>query len=244
MQLKTTGIVFRTVKYAETSVITDIFTEEKGLHTFIAGGVRSARARMPYSLFQPMMVVDLVAYYRDDPNAMNRLREMRVAEVWQNIPFDIKRGAVALFMAEICRKCIQETEENRELYQFLIHTLKWLDQTPHPIANVHLHFLLALTGFLGFQPHTEYENLSDKMYFDLKEGIFTRERPYSSAFLEPDGASKMAELMSTPLEHCHEIVLARAERKVLLGKLLQFYELHVPGFNGVNTPDILEMVME
>ena len=54
----------------------------------------------------------------------------------------------------------------------------------------------------------------------------------------------MAELMSTPLEHCHEIVLARAERKVLLGKLLQFYELHVPGFNGVNTPDILEMVME
>ncbi|MFM7399399.1 MAG: DNA repair protein RecO, partial [Bacteroidota bacterium] len=74
MQLKTTGIVFRSVKYAETSVIADIFTEDKGLHTFIAGGVRSAKARMPYSLFQPMMVVDLVAYYRDDPNSMNRLR--------------------------------------------------------------------------------------------------------------------------------------------------------------------------
>jgi len=132
MQLKTTGIVFRSVKYAETSVIADIFTEDKGLHTFIAGGVRSARARMPYSLFQPMMVVDLVAYYRDDPNAMNRLREMRVAEVWQRIPFDIRRGAVALFMAEICRKCIQETEENRELFHFLIHTLRWLDQTSLP----------------------------------------------------------------------------------------------------------------
>ena len=68
--LKTKGIVFRTVKYGETSVITDIFTEEKGLHTFIGGGVRSAKARMPYSLFQPMMVVELVAYYKDDPNRM------------------------------------------------------------------------------------------------------------------------------------------------------------------------------
>ena len=244
MQLKTTGIVFRSVKYAETSVIDDIFTEDKGLHTFIAGGVRSARARMPYSLFQPMMVVDLVAYYRDDPNAMNRLREMRVAEVWQRIPFDIRRGAVALFMAEICRKCIQETEENRELFHFLIHTLRWLDQTSQPIANLHLHFLLALAGFLGFQPHTEYENLSDNIYFDLKEGIFTPERPFSSAFLEPAGVNKMLELMGTPLEHCHEIVLSRGERKTLLGKLLHFYELHVPGFSGVNTPDILEMVME
>ncbi|MFM7152506.1 MAG: DNA repair protein RecO [Bacteroidota bacterium] len=244
MQLKTTGIVFRSVKYAETSVIADIFTEDKGLHTFIAGGVRSAKARMPYSLFQPMMVVDLVAYYRDDPNSMNRLREMRVAEVWQRIPFDIRRGAVALFMAEICRKCIQETEENRELFQFLIHTLRWLDQTEQPIANLHLHFLLALTGFLGFQPHTEYENLSGKVFFDLKEGIFTTERPFSSAFIDPDGSNKMLELMSTPLELCHEVVLPKSERKALLGKLLQFYELHVPGFSGVNTPYILEMVLE
>jgi len=244
MQLKTTGIVFRSVKYAETSVIADIFTEDKGLHTFIAGGVRSARARMPYSLFQPMMVVDLVAYYRDDPNAMNRLREMRVAEVWQRIPFDIRRGAVALFMAEICRKCIQETEENRELFQFLIHTLRWLDQTKHPIANLHLHFLLALAGFLGFQPHAEYEDQSGHIYFDLKEGVFTPERPFSSAFLEPAGTGKMLELMSAPLELCHEIILTRSERKALLGKLLQFYEMHVPGFSGVNTPDILDMVME
>lgn len=38
MQIKTRGIVFRSVKYGESSVIADIFTEEKGLHTFIAGG--------------------------------------------------------------------------------------------------------------------------------------------------------------------------------------------------------------
>ena len=107
MVLETIGIVFRTVKYGETSVIADIFTAEKGLHTFIAGNVRSAKARMPFNLFQPMMVVEMVAYYRDDPTALNRLKELRAGEIWKAIPFDIRRGAVALFMAEICRKSIQ-----------------------------------------------------------------------------------------------------------------------------------------
>ena len=54
MLIKTRGIVFRAVKYGETSVIADIFTEEKGLCSFIGGGVRSARARMPFNLFQSM----------------------------------------------------------------------------------------------------------------------------------------------------------------------------------------------
>ncbi|MCY7330621.1 MAG: recombination protein O N-terminal domain-containing protein, partial [Saprospiraceae bacterium] len=97
MILKTRGIVFRTVKYGETSVIADIFTEEKGLHTFIGGSVRTARARMSFSLFQPMTVVDAVAYFRDEPNALNRLKELRADQVFRAIPFDIRRGAIALF---------------------------------------------------------------------------------------------------------------------------------------------------
>ena len=243
MQLKSTGIIFRTVKYGETSVIADIFTEEKGLHTFIGGGVRSAKARMPFSLFQPMMVVDLVAYFRDDPGAMNRLKELRAAEVWQAIPFDIKRGAVTLFMAEICRKCIQETEENRELFDHLLHTLRWLDATPHPIANVYLHFLLSLSAFLGFQPQVEPEDAAGERFFDLREGTFSAVPPPSGLYLNPDMTGQLRTFLETPLEQCHEIQLSRAERKALLGKLLQFYELHMPGFNGVNTPEILEMVM-
>lgn len=242
MLLETAGIVFRTVKYGETSVITDIFTEEKGLHTFIGGGVRSAKARMPYNLFQPMMVVDMVAYYRDDPNAMNRLKELRAGEIWQAIPFDVRRGAVALFMAEICRKSIQEAEENRELYAFLLENLKWLDSSPFPIANLHLHFLLCLSGYLGFLPQIDSDD-SGELFFDLKEGTFSPVPRSHRHYLEPDATAQMLALFHSKLEDCHEVTLTRAERKHLLGKLLQFYEFHVPGFSGANTPDILEMVM-
>ena len=241
MLLKTRGIVFRTVKYGETSVIADIFTEDKGLHTFIAGSVRTAKARMPYNLFQPMMVVDLVSYFRDEPHAMNRMKELRAAEVWSRIPFDIRHGSVALFMAEICRKSIQESEENRELFDFLLENLRLLDTTQHPIANLHLHFLIQLSVFLGFQPTGEPEP-DKEIFFDLKEGTFDSVPPIHPAYLEPDQTQQMLTLLQLQADECHEVILNRIERKALLQKLLQYYQFHVPGFTDVHTPDILEMV--
>jgi hypothetical protein len=53
----------------------------------------------------------------------------------------------------------------------------------------------------------------------------------------------MLALLRSPLELCHEIPLSRAGRKTLLQKLLQFYQLHLPAFSEVHTPEILEMVM-
>lgn len=242
MLLKTRGIVFRAVKYGETSVIADIFTEERGLHTFIAGGVRSAKSRMPFSLFQPMTVVDMVAYFRDDPHAMNRLKELRAAHVFQAIPFDIRRGAVALFLAEVCRKSIQEAEENRPLFEFLFETLAFLDATQEPFANVHLHFLLALSGFLGFQPHDELEDDSPQ-FFDLKEGVFSPVPPLHPHALAPADTARMLALLRLPLAESHAVKMARSERKALLDSLLRFYALHVPGFSEVHTPEILEEVL-
>lgn len=240
--LKTTGIIFRTVKYGETSVIADIFTEEKGLHTFIGGGVRTAKARMPFSLFQPMTVVDVVSYFRDEPGAMNRLRELRAAEVWQGIPFDIKRGAVALFMAEICRKCVHEGEESRELFEYLLHTLRWLDQTQQPVANLPLYFLLHFSGYLGFQPQVEEDDHRER-FFDMREGIFSPVPLPHALYLDPESTAQMIALLECPLENCAEISIPRAQRKALLGRLLQFFSLHVPGFTGIHSPEILEMVL-
>lgn len=239
--LHTRGIIFRSIKYGETSVIADIFTEDKGLRSFIGGSVRTAKSRMPFSLFQPMMVVDLVAYFRDADGHLNRLKEMRASEIFQKIPFDIKRGAIALFMAEICQKSIHAGEENPELFDFLLDQLHWLDSTPHPIANQHLHFLLHLSGFLGFQPQGE---ANGPVFFDLQEGVFLAEAPPHTLYLQPEQAMPLLDLLNSPLAQCHEVALSRSERKALLRGLLQFYQLHVPGFTEINTPAVLEMVMD
>jgi len=240
MLLKTRGIVFRTVKYGETSVISDIFTEEKGLSSFIGGSVRTAKSRMPYNLFQPMTAVDLIAYHREGAGA-NRLKEVRAAEIWTAIPFEIHRGAVALFMAEICRNSIQQEEENPALFDFLLGHLQWLDASPHPIANLHLHFLLGLSGYLGFQPQDPEQ--SGELFFDLNDGTFSATPPPHTLLLEPEQTRLMLALLESPLEAVHDIPVSREQRKALLTKLLQFFQLQLPGFKTVNTPDILDLVM-
>ena len=61
--------------------------------------------------------------------------------------------------------------------------------------------------------------------------------------MEPDATAQMLDLLHAGLANCHEVTLSRPQRKLLLTKLLLFYELHVPGFSGVNTPEILELVL-
>jgi DNA repair protein RecO (recombination protein O) len=240
MLLSTRGIVFRTIRYGETSIIADIFTEAHGLHTFIGGGVRTAKSKMPFGLFQPMMVVDLVSYFRPDEGALNRLKEVKASVVYRQIPFDLKRGTIAMFMAEICQKTIRESEENGPLFDFLLDTLLYLDTTTHPVANVHLHFLLQLSAFLGFQPEVPDNANHEPLFFDQKEGVFSPEKRLHSA--EALESALLIQLLQIPLDICHELPLNRAERKNLLQQLLLFYGLHVPGLTTINAVEVLETV--
>jgi DNA repair protein RecO (recombination protein O) len=239
--LHTRGIVLRTIKYGETSVIADIFTAEKGLCSFIGGGVRAAKSKMAFGLFQPMTVVDLVSYWRDAPGTLHRLKELRAGEVWQAIPFDLRRGAVALFMAEVCRKCIHEGEVNDDLFDDLCRILHHLDTTAEPISHVHLHFLLRMSAHLGFQP--EEVEQPELLFFDLKEGIFQSVPPLHPHFFGGEAAQHMLQLLHVEVEHCHEVALTPAQRKQLLAGLLDFFRFHVANFQEINTPEVLAMVM-
>jgi len=67
--------------------------------------------------------------------------------------------------------------------------------------------------------------------------------PYHTLYTDPEQTARMLALLRCPLEHCHEVPMNRAERKELLHTLLQFYQLQLPGFSQINTPEILEMVM-
>ncbi len=241
MLLHTRGIVFSHRQYGETSVIADIFTETHGLRGFIANGVRTAKSRMPYSLFQPMTMVELVCYFRDSTHHLNRLKEMRATVVFQRIPFEVRRGAVALFMAEVCRKTIHEGEEHPTLFNFLEENLRWLDTTEHPIANLHLHFLLHLSSHLGFQI-APVEGTS--LFFDWQEGVFMPTPPEHGHMLDRQASAHLSRLLELPLEQCHHLALAAPDRRALLQGLLQFYRLRIPGFHSIHTPGIIEMVLD
>ena len=81
---KTRGIVFRFTKYGETSIIVNIFTELFGLQSYIVNGVRSASAKNKIALYQPLTLLDLVVYHRENVNIL-RIKEVKCLHAYQTI---------------------------------------------------------------------------------------------------------------------------------------------------------------
>ncbi len=81
MQLhKTKGIVLKTVKYGETSLIATLYTELFGIQSYLVSGVRTSTRKGPgkANLFQPAAILDLVVYHNELKH-LQRIREMKWA---------------------------------------------------------------------------------------------------------------------------------------------------------------------
>ena len=241
MLIKTRGIIFRSIKYSETSIIADIFTEEKGLRSYIISGVRSKKARVSASLLQVMTLVEIVAYFREDKD-LHRIKEIKIDHVYTSIPFDIVKGAVGLFMIELARKSIQESEENRKLFTFLYESFRLLDTTENSVANLHLSFMIELSGYLGFIPGGEFND--EFAIFDLEEGVFVKEIPHHFHYLNKKTGELLHHFLKTAIWESHAIKMDRASRKELLDNLLLFYGLHIENFQKINAHQILEEILE
>ena len=239
MIIKTKGIIFRTKKYSETSLIVDVFTRKKGLRSYLISGVRTKKHRVSPSLLQVMSVIDLVVYHRDD-KSLTRIKEVKPAVVYQSIPFDIKKGAVGMFMVEIAQKTIRETEENVELFDFIVGFFTHLDQTTSPTYNLHLLFLVQLTKYLGFTPSGTFNETTP--LFDMREGVFIRGDPGHIYYLDEDLSRIFDQFLDTQIEHCHEINMRNEQRKVLLRSILKFSRLHIENFPEIYAHEILETV--
>jgi DNA repair protein RecO (recombination protein O) len=238
--IKTRGIVFRSIKYSESSVIVDIFTEERGMRSYLVPGVRRKNARISPGLLQVMSLVDMVAYEKHE-KGLNRIREIKSAVVYQSLPFEVHKSAVGLFMAEVARKSIREPEENPRLFEFLFRTFQFLDQTALPISNLHLHFLLELSFHLGFVPGGAWSE--ETPYFDLQEGLFASSKAASHQYLDTVTSQVLYQLLRCDYAQCHEVRIGRQMRQDLLDKLLAFYRYHIDNFPEINAHSILKTVL-
>jgi DNA repair protein RecO (recombination protein O) len=240
MIIKTRGIILRTVKYSETSIIADIYTESKGLRAYIISGVRTQKAKVSVGLMQVMSLVDLVCYDKDEANKLNRIKEIKAAYVYSSLPFDVKKSAVGIFIAEVARRVIREAEENTGLFNFIFDVFQFLDEKPKGYANLHIAFLCEMSNYLGFQPNKE--TYTEGSVFDLKEGNFTTDIVGHSYFLDAYTSKILRGVLETDWHRSEDIKITREERRLLLTELLNFYRFHIDNFPEINSLKILQEV--
>jgi len=241
---KTKGIVLRTVKYGETSIIVTIFTELFGIQSYLVNGVRttSKKGSTKSNFFQPSSLLDLVIYH-NDLKQLNRLKEFKWAVLYKQILSDVPKNAVALFMVELLTKSLKQPETNAELFEFTEDCFMKLDECNNAVlGNLPLFFTLHLTHFLGFRIDDNYS--ASRTFLDLQEGSFVKERPAHPHFLEEKHSEITSQILKVmQVEELEQIKLHHDMRRQLLHAYQTYYALHIPDFGVMKSLPVLREIL-
>jgi DNA repair protein RecO (recombination protein O) len=244
MIAKTKGIVLRSVKYGETSLVVTIFTEQFGLQSYLVNGVRTAgkKGAPKASLFQPAAILELVAYHNEF-NKLQRLREYKWEFLYQNVLSDVNKNAVAQFMIELLSKCLKQPEAAPDLFYFTEDALHHLDSANNAVTgNFPLYYALHLAVFFGFRINDEFS--AEKHYLDLEEGRFTVDQPLHQYYLIDREAGAVSDILKILQPHeLEQVYLNQDMRRRILHGLEQYYAFHVPEFGTMRTLPVLREIM-
>jgi DNA repair protein RecO (recombination protein O) len=220
MIFKTRGIVFRFTKFRETSIIVTIFTEMFGLQSYIVNGVRSKSAKNKIALYQPLTLLNLVVYHRENAN-IERIKEISCLHPYRSLTADVRKSTLAIFINELLNKTVKDESHAGELFRFISESLIMLDTLEEGYENFHLIFMLKLSRFLGFGAYNVNEVIGGK--------IADRETEKAlEAVLSADYTSSLR--------------ISNMHRRNVLDLLLKFYHEHMESLGEIKSIQVLREV--
>jgi len=244
MTHKTKGIVLRSIKYGETSLVVTLFTEMFGIQTYMVNGVRtSKKSAAKANHFQPTAILDLVVYHNEN-KSLQRIKEFSWSYIYANVLSDVIKNGIGCYMAELLHKCLKQPEANADLYHFCEASFVQLDQAEKTIsANFALFYSLHLAYFFGFRIIDNYNKNSNPV-LDLQEGVFIDHQPTHPYFIDNVHAEITAQLLKVmqPGE-LKSFNLNGDIRRSLLLKYQEYYALHIHDFGHLKTLVVLHEVL-
>lgn len=140
------GIIIRTRKLTETSLIVTWCTEEFGLMKTVAKGARGAKS--PFAGQLDLFVEGEFSWFRSRASELHGLKEVRVIDFRQPLRESYGRTVVAAYLGELVERAVESESEIPEIFSLLVRGLDFLK------GGGELHralpfFEKELAGFLG-----------------------------------------------------------------------------------------------
>jgi DNA repair protein RecO (recombination protein O) len=238
MIVKTRAILLHSLRYSDNSNIVHFYTRDYGKVSMIVKGISTKKKTTRNIYLQPFYIFNLEFYMRES-REMQTLKEMSLLYTPSEIPVNIFKSTIALFLSEVTHSVIREEEVNYALYDFLESSIIALDSMTESVENFHLWFLVKFAALAGIGPTPA--NTSEE-WFDLMNGIFVMQKPLHEFIIEPPLASKFNSFLISDLPEVGIIKFRTNERTELLGLLIKYYSLHFPGMRKIRSLDILNDV--
>ena len=242
MIYSTKGIVLRTIKYGETSVIASVFTEIFGIQSYLVNGVRASGKSVKAHFFQPSSILDMVVYHNDLKN-LQRIKDVKWSFIYKNILSDVIKNSIALYMVELLQKTLKQPEPNNHLFAFCEDAFVQLDSARSDVAaNFPIYFSLQLAPFFGIRLQDNYSESQN--IFDPQEGKFSDPTSASLDHLNKEASYHISQLLKAiHPDDLSEIKTNRTLRLSILKIIEDFYSWHVPEFGRMKTLAVLSAII-
>lgn len=235
MRVKTKAIVLTTLKFQEKSLIVRCFTESHGMKSyFVQSAFSGKKSNQKIAYFQPLSILEIEAVHKNK-GTLERFTEIKTAIPYQNIPLDVFKSSMVLFLAEILQSTIQEEEKNEALFSFLETSLLWLD-TQEFTVNFHLIFLMDLSKYLGFYPDISTIDLT---FFDVNEGVFNDS--FSVHSINETQTNLLKKLLQLKFDSAQKAFHV-SQRQQLLKIIMDYFAQHLVGFREPKSLEILKEI--
>ena len=231
MKYKSRAIALSYLKQGESSIIAKIFTEEKGLQSFIVKGVRAKKAKKKLGLFQPLQLLNINATLITK-NSLQYISEITIAHNQVSDGIDMKKNFISIFVAEVISKVLLETEKDKALFKFIWELKNDLSNFEKINQNFPLIFLIGLSEQLGFLPSKDQ---IDGDYFNLEFGEFTNNQQQLNHFIKKDNSYYLRKLLENK-----DINIPYKNRNEILLHLIQYYKLQHHELKNMTSHLIIE----
>ena len=239
MEEKTRGIVLKQIKYSDSQVIAQIYTEHFGRQSFIFRKTKSKKTGISLNILQPLFLLDINARFKES-RQIQRAKEINNNPHFTDIPFNVIKSSIAIFLSEVLSKVLIEEEANSPLFEFLHHSILLLDEIEDGLANFHIYFLYELSKYLGFYPESDISN--QHKFFDIAEGSYINWSKNSKFVLSEEDSKMFGMLSGKGFHQINEIKLNRKQRQRLLSVLLDYYHYHLPEMGKLKSFEILKQI--
>jgi len=243
----TKGVVLKTVKYGDTSIIASIFTELYGLRSYMIKGARKASKKSAGTgqYYQPSNFL-LIEGTHQEQRQLQFIKSVQWAVINANILQHVVKNTVAMFMVEVLSQSIKETEPNAELYDWIEELFTVLNEaSDKQTANLPLYFMLHLGAKLGFALQHNF-SMDDNCYLDIKNGCFVASyNPNNGELLDTHFASITNEInkLTNPLSLA-AIAITKQDRNELIDMYVLYLQLHVPEFYNLKSLPVLRAIFQ
>ncbi|NQU68068.1 MAG: DNA repair protein RecO [Candidatus Marinimicrobia bacterium] len=169
MLIETRALVLKSFPYSDTSLISRIYTEDRGKVSVLAKGARRMKNNVA-ALLEPLNIVD-ISYYDKESRGIQTLKEVSAQTIVSRIREDYDKLTLALVVSDILDHTTHEHDPNPILYRLATRTIIEMEATTESGRTLFWFFLLQLAIRTGFKPNLHQCGRCNE---PIKNGILDR----------------------------------------------------------------------